>query len=636
MKGAHVLLCRGFRVFTFLLLVWLLPASFISAAMHVEDSAATRAAALTLWQHPTWHALLHYHPERWSRSGYRSYVDDARFFFSELGESDAQAEMYATLAAMQDGQTLNDEHPICRFPYRYQWLQEQLRFRQSGISLSECRDYQRWRQQVNAHSVTLVFPAAYLNSPSSMFGHTLFRFDPENVEKGSDWLSYALNFGANVNMQDNSIFFAYRGLAGGYPGVYNMMRYFEKIQEYNQLENRDMWEYRLNLTAHEVDKILMHVWELKDINFDYYFLDENCSYRLLELLELARPEARLTSRFTITAIPANTVRAVIDEKFVRSKRFRPSASTTLQFSIETLSLEQQGLARSLADDIAVLESDAFLALSDTDQAAVIDVAYRYLRYQQLQVERDEGVAKRSHALLIALNQRPKQSALDIKEPSPPESGHKTRMTGLGLGYWAEQPYAQWHFRYTYHDLLDDDRGYLRAAEIAAGNLEVRAYEDDGLKIQRFDIIDIISMSPNDTFFDRFSWQVKTGYERVFTGSGDAGAYQVNGGVGYSKQLGENAYVYGFGTARVEHNLNYKAFLTPAAGLNTGYLWYTPLGAQQLDVRADYFVNDDVRAQLNWAHQYNLNVNHGLRINLGQHWVKNDDWFRAELSYRYYF
>ena len=35
--------------------------------------------------------------------------------------------------------------------------------------------------------------------------------------------------------------------------------------------------------------MLKHLWELQGIAFDYYYFDENCSWQLLGLLEVARP-----------------------------------------------------------------------------------------------------------------------------------------------------------------------------------------------------------------------------------------------------------------------------------------------------------------------------------------------------------
>jgi len=68
------------------------------------------------------------------------------------------------------------------------------------------------------------------------------------------------------------------------------------VKEYGDFENRDIWEYRLQLTAAQTERLLMHVWELKESYFDYFFFTENCAYQLLPLLEVANPELHLTDR----------------------------------------------------------------------------------------------------------------------------------------------------------------------------------------------------------------------------------------------------------------------------------------------------------------------------------------------------
>ena len=260
--------------FLFLLFPVLLMGLSLSFSVAAQDQhdyiefVKAEAIRQNLADQKTWRALLHYKDDRFSSSGYSSYVDDPAFFYAESGDVDAESELLRTIEEIFSLEREGNEHAQCRFVYRFKWLDSQLSLDKKKLPQENCTDYSQWRDQVNAHSVSLIFPATALNSPSSMFGHTLLRFDPKDVKEGSDWLSYALNFGANINNDDNSFFFAFRGLAGGYPGVYNMMRYFEKIKEYNRMENRDIWEYRLNYTPAEVDQILAHVWELKDINFD--------------------------------------------------------------------------------------------------------------------------------------------------------------------------------------------------------------------------------------------------------------------------------------------------------------------------------------------------------------------------------
>ncbi|MEN0108101.1 MAG: DUF4105 domain-containing protein, partial [Pseudomonas sp.] len=223
---------------------------------------------------PYWIALNHY--ETGKLGGWRSYVDDPRFFLAADGASHPDAELAATLKALYAPASSGDKHAQCVYPARTRWLREQLRL--TDLPKPDCAEFNAWFKDIAPHSAVLIFPAAYLNSPSSMFGHTLLRIDQADIDSDNTaLLSYALNFGAFIEGMDNSILYAWKGLMGGYPGLFALVPYREKLAEYRSLENRDLWEYRLNLTPAETARMVEHVWELKQIRFDYFFFDENCS-----------------------------------------------------------------------------------------------------------------------------------------------------------------------------------------------------------------------------------------------------------------------------------------------------------------------------------------------------------------------
>ncbi len=61
-----------------------------------------------------------------------------------------------------------------------------------------------------------------------MFGHTLLRIDQADVQADkTSLLSYAINFGAYIEGSDNSILYAWKGLMGGYPGLFALVPYQE-------------------------------------------------------------------------------------------------------------------------------------------------------------------------------------------------------------------------------------------------------------------------------------------------------------------------------------------------------------------------------------------------------------------------
>ena len=617
--------------------------SFSAAAFAEQGNPVKpiQAAAIEqqLWQSPEWINLLHYYPERFSKSGYRSHVDDRSFFNADNGVEEPREEMLATIAAFYREDELGNMHPICRFPARLNWLSEHIEIDPDTLPEAACADYVEWRGIVQAEQVTLVFPTYHLNSPSSMFGHTLLRLDRSVGETGSKWLSFAVNFGANVQAVDNSLLYAVKGLTGGYPGIFIVTPYYNKIREYNRIEKRDIWEYRLNLTPEEVERMVVHLWELKEVNFDYYFFDENCSYRLLELLEVARPGLELTDEFGITAIPIDTVKAIEAAGLIEDSIFRASQMTELQVLLEQLSDDEIRYFEQLVVDVNVAQSTGFIALALTKQQKIIDAAYRYQRYQQSTMVRDDALAKRSHTLLGLLNKYPSDDTpLPIVVPVQPEKGHHSRRISIGVGERDEQTYQALSMRMAFHSLEDNGHGYLRGAHINMANIELRANNDtDKVKLQRLDVIDIFSLTPRSRFFSPLSWRVYTGLERQMTDGVDRLTSHVTVGAGVAYSLFDDGVFYALGTGRLELNRGFSdKRIKPAAGAAMGLLWHFSSMTTRLELAAEKFSNDKYRSRLQLRHNMPLSRNHALHLGVNGEKHTADRFVDATLSYRYHF
>ncbi|MDH1262368.1 DUF4105 domain-containing protein [Pseudomonas sp. GD03944] len=560
---------------------------------------------------PYWIALGHYETGKFG--GWRSYVDDDEFFLAENGDSDPAAELRATLAAIQQPLGADDDkHPQCVYPARTRWLRQQLNLQ--DLPQPTCNEYRTWYRDVAPHSTVLVFPAAYLNSPSSMFGHTLLRIDQADVDSNNTaLLSYALNFGAFIEGADNSILYAWKGLMGGYPGLFALVPYREKLAEYRSLENRDLWEYRLNLTPEETGRMVEHVWELKQIRFDYFFFDENCSYRLLELLEIARPGIELTEHFPLTAIPTDTVRAIKDAGLVDRIDYRPSRERELLARAEPLSADEQDWVLSLADDPQALEDSAFKALPTDRQSLIQDAAFRLLRYRNTGEARDPETARHSFTLLKAINQNP-PPPFEIERPGLPEQGHESRTWQLGAGSRDDRAFAEYGLRMAYHDLNDNLYGFPLGAQIEILQLKLRQYENNHWQLQRLDLASIRSFTPRNQLLKPWSWQVAGGLERVLGKDGDETLVShINGGAGITWELSDELLGFALGTVRVEHNEDFAAFVSPAAGFNSGILWRNDMGNLLLEAKGDYFHNGEVRRSLSLAQQWEISRNLGLRL-----------------------
>jgi hypothetical protein len=577
----------------------------LSAAPHIDNQRLQQLA-----NDPFWISLGHY--ETAKLGGWRSYVSDKKFFLAPDGNEHPDHELAATVQALYAPASAGEKHAQCVYPARTRWLKAQLNL--TDLPTLDCTEFKQWFKDVSPHSAVMIFPAAYLNSPSSMFGHTLLRIDQADVQSDhTALLSYAINFGAYIEGSDNSILYAWKGLMGGYPGLFALVPYQEKLSEYRSLENRDLWEYRLNLTQQETERMVEHVWELKQIQFDYFFFDENCSYRLLELLQVARPSLRLTEQFPLTAIPTDTVKAVKEAGLVESIEYRPSRERELLSRAEPLTGEEQEWVLKVSADQKQLQEPAFKAQPRERQALIIDAAYRLERYRANGQERDPQRAQRSFELLRAINQNPPPE-LDIPRPGLPEDGHESRTWQAGIGTRGDKAFGEYGLRMAYHDLNDNAESFPLGAQIEILQMKLRQYEGNHWQFQQLDLATIRSLTPRNELLQPLSWQVTGGLERVPGKHDDETLVShVNGGGGGTWQLGDDMLGFALGTVRVEHNNDFAGFIAPAAGFNSGLLWKNPLGNFSLEAKGDFFTNGEVRRSVSLNQQWELSRNLGLRL-----------------------
>ncbi|MEI8617212.1 DUF4105 domain-containing protein [Pseudoalteromonas sp. B193] len=86
-----------------------------------------------------------------------------------------------------------------------------------------------------------------------------FYIDAKDQTRHKELLAFAVNFAAEPDGSDNAAMYALKGLIGSYPGKFSLMPYYKKVREYNDLESRDIWEYKLNLSEPQVELILLHL-----------------------------------------------------------------------------------------------------------------------------------------------------------------------------------------------------------------------------------------------------------------------------------------------------------------------------------------------------------------------------------------
>ncbi len=573
-----------------------------------------------LAQHPYWRRLLRYQAR--GEQAHSQVKQQPHFFVSPEGEQNPEAELAATVQTwLSEKQPAPDSSLSCRFPRRIGWLREQL-----GISVAEhpkaaCPTLETWLGALNPGQATLVFAADYINNPSSMFGHTLLRIDSPEQTEATRLLAYAVNYAANTN-EANGLLFAYHGLTGGYPGTFSVMPYYEKVKEYNDMEDRDLWEYQLKLSPQELHDLLLHLWEMRGVSFPYYFLSSNCSYQLLGLIEAARPGLSLREDFPVYAIPTDTLRRVLQEQdILRAVTYRASSGSKLNQQVRRNRPVVNRAAKQLQND----DDIHAYALSRPEQAQALETGYDYLYHRFL--AREVNAKEAPPRLRALLTQRaaiaePDQRPAPLTPAVDPSQGHATRRATLSLGQDEGEPFIGLGFRPAYHDLMDPPAGYRRGAHIDFLQGEVRwEPEADRLKLQDFTLLAIDSLAAQHGFIQPLSWRLATGHKRYatdktgrFSEDQRHGLGFVEGGAGISLQPREDWLCYGLLEADLQAGAALDRGWRVGLGPRLGCLAYATRQQWQLQAGSRY--REELSAwqnRLDLAWQLNLSPGHALRL-----------------------
>lgn len=579
-----------------------------------------------------WHLLLHYRENLFG--GYTSEQDDPGFFMSPNGKTDPQDELVATLRQFFSEELVGrSRQPAqCAFIARYYWLRERLQFDDSRLPKLACERFDRWFNEFEAQSITLIFPSAFLNNPASMFGHTFLRVDQRGQTDQTKILAQTVNYAAYVP-PDAGLAYPIRGIFGGYSGYFSTYPYYLKVQEYRDIENRDIWEYRLNFTEHQVNRLLMHSWEMGNASFDYFFFKENCSYHLLALLEYADPTLHLTNEFFIWTVPADTVRLIASKPgLVTGIAYRPSRSNVIRRKRESLQVGERELAHRITQDLGELASPAFVQLDPMRQAFLLDLASDYLRYRSETTDSPPPEwRERNRAILTARSQLriPSQEFTVVPFAKQPELGHKTSRAAVGAGWRNNDTFEEVTVRAGYHDLLDPEVGYTPNAQIEIASLTLRHYNRaDQTRIERATLMNVLSLSPIDSVFRSPSWKINVGMNTIKHNDCQLcsnGVMNVGIGGAIESRLLKREVLFAFAETEANYSRAYEERHRIGGGGTVGmladitdqwkimatgtYLKYG-LGEQSDDIR--WFVGSRYTMSQNWA--LRLEYNHRDRDN----------------------
>ncbi|WP_227679386.1 DUF4105 domain-containing protein [Psychrobacter immobilis] len=617
--------------------------------------ASWRAQAKTenLAQHITWRRLLYFFDDQKNLIGKKkntSIVDDAAFFLSKNGQQDSAAELDALLVALADEMATTPDNStannklsnlatknsvLCRFPARVQWLTDTLNIDKSGLQV-DCPELNEWMQKLAPEQLSIMFAQEYLDNPISAFAHTLLRIDSKASVADPSQIHHAvaLNYTVGGDSTDNFLVYAVKSMIGSYDNLIEIDPYPEKLAKYLQEDERDAWTYQLDLTPAEVQQIMLHVWETKDLKLPYYFTTDNCASEILRLIDVVRPQQHLLSRLPYAVIPSDVVQLLNSENLLASTNYTPADSTLRQAQLNKVKEQREQLG---------YHNNAKQTLNEIKSA---------------QLNPTSSIAADGETLL------PRRIAVADNNPI---DRHPLQLGFIGLGQRGDNNYIDLSVRAGYHDTLDRPSGFPQFFDLEGAAVTLRLYDNDkanqpsSVVLQNVTLVRGRSFNPVNSAKKGKTWGASIEATRVNDGSQQDGSDHLVGSLGY-----ETGWSWAFGTpssntGEMPPQLCYT-FLAGTAqagrGINKGYR----VGAG-INAGCRYQINNQLRAQAElqlpyWYHgssdesnarghywqpistlglQYDIDKKQALRINANYEWQDRIDAKEdIQLLYRRYF
>ncbi len=544
---------------------FILSCAFLSSSVAVPIGLP-EADLKPLAESGDWQGLLQY--QRGWTGSIESEVDGDSFFLSEHGKADPYRELLSTLDAFTRPVPADpDVHAICRFPARMEFLKRKIQSPRYWEALPhpDCKNLKSYLGRIQNRKVSVVFTSYHPGNASSVFGHTFLKFSGDNENELFDT---GINFAANPTTS-NPALYAFYGLVGVFPSTFSALPFYYKVREYNDSESRDLWLYELNLSREQIDRLILHLWELGNTHFSYFYFNENCSYQILRGIEGALPEIRFFNQRPIYLIPSESIKAIQGvDGLIRTVRYRPSILRVAQQGFESLDPARQ---REFKTHMTSNESPP-------QDPAVLDVLI-----DTIDLKKDPGLQGRKEAILEKRSKTEGPGASrQVSEPvhERPDLGHGSRRLRFGQEWSRLGPDTRWNTliqaRAAHHDLMDPTLGYPRHLHIDFGRVGLRIQpEHKRLFLEELTLVELTALHPYHPVDQGWSYSISVGYHRRWTrdcsNAIDCPRVSVRGAIGKTAVFLKKQTIYtmlqmepGYGTSFL--NSKWKWELAPLAGL----------------------------------------------------------------------
>ena len=522
-------------------------ASNITPLVNYPSQLIAQSKEIALYDHPRWQAILHVKDGKPLNANHDRYLSVNNFSLAQ--------EMMLTINLI-----LNDAQSVCSYPARIKFLQEFLSFNKE-IDLAHCDDYQQYLQKVPVTDVYLVYASENVKNASSMLGHIMLRMDGTNDNNLK--VSHGITFFTELE-GFNVPAILYESLVTGKKGFFQIAPYSDFVSHYLNVEQRNVWEYKLLLTNIQKQLIRDIAWELGSSDLSYFFHTYNCATVTQLLIASAVPEKISTLQSWLT--PLDVVRFVENNNLIEKTNLIPSDEWELRALIDTLPAADIIRAKK-----AIHEGNINLIknTSQKDQFITVSFYQAYNKFAKNNGLINDSIYEENNNNALLLTAQLPNYQLEVSEYKKPTDASPDGQFLLG---WTQENKEDWleiGFFPVASDEGDNKKHVFGETTLTLASINVLYNpESNNLKLDNFIVYSMHSRIPYDTTFKGYSTGFQFGFERHYDEqlNRNLSAF-IEGQLGFTYEFTEDVGVYA------------ETSLGLASDISATYFYTTPqLGA----------------------------------------------------------
>lgn len=500
-----------------------------------------------LSEHIIWKRLLLY-PDNGKKSALKVTKVNKEFFVSGQFDNPYQ-ELLASIEQLTNPDTKNQF--ACQFPARTHWLLSQLP-QLNSLNIQTCDEFNTWQKQINAKQFSLIYAEEHINRIASSFAHTLIKVDNEKslVSQNSDD-AYYINFATAENATGNPI----KTVQGKSPAKMTIESFTDKQASYLMRDERDLWAFVIDLPQDEIDQIIRHLWEVKDLNRFYNFLDNNCASEIVRLIDVGNAKFELVQQAGKIIAPSEVGRVLQNNGLLKSQTIQPSYRTLLANGVD---IDKEHYENSMQNN----------ALPKIDKAT-----------------HNPLLSSPTHRLTAQIQH------------------NNLTDTAYVFG-----------FRGAYQDFLDRADGKRKF--IYTNIAELNVVYDERLTLKNATLIDFLSLNPKNAPLPKASYGGHLKLDRVNDWDGDTPlVLSVGGRYGQSWQVGDDGLCYALGTGTAEFGQVAKGYRL-GVGVSVGCAYHLSQNARlHAEVNAPFWYHNKgyLAPKVSLGGQYDISRQLGVRV-----------------------